>query len=219
MSFVTWLPGAVVCAQWPLTSCATIGGMQPSWGRIVIVAAVVGEAAATSAYAASASAMRAHAGAQVVDKTYSCRVWRQHPFFFGTQVRLPPGGQVKAGPATATVTTAADHAFQVVFKDVKNSLKVDRSVCRLSSRRVALKPAGLALNQTVTPQFMGQLTGKCPTHAKRVLVHFRVAMTAGTPQRALLAVRKDGAKGRPLAFFKWSPRKISAYLAKSCTTY
>ena len=119
----------------------------------------------------------------------------------------------------ASVTTANDHAFQVVFKDVKNSLKVDQPVCRPSSRQVVLKPAGLALFQTVTTHFMGHLNGNCPTRVQRVLVHFRITMTAGTPQRALFAVRKGDAKGRPLAFFKWSPDKITGYLAKSCTTY
>jgi hypothetical protein len=29
----------------------------------------------------------------------------------------------------------------------------------------------------------------------------------------------DDAKAKPLAFFKWSPDKITGYLAKSCTTY
>lgn len=118
-----------------------------------------------------------------------------------------------------SVTTAADHAFQVVFKDVRNSLRVDKSVCRPSARRVALKPSGLARDQTVTPAYAGHSSGKCPTHARRVLVRFRIAMTGGTPERALLAVRQDRARGRPLAFFKWSPRKITDYLAKSCTTY
>jgi hypothetical protein len=193
--------------------------MQASLGRISIVAVTAAVAAAASAFAPPAGATRAHAGAQVVDKTYSCRSAPHPVFFYGAQVRLPPGGQVAAGPAMATVTTANDHAFQVVFKDVKNSLKVDKSVCRPSSRRVALKPAGLALDQTVTRNLGGQMSGKCPTHAKRVLVHFRVSMTAGTPKQALLAVRNDSAKGRQLAFFKWSPRKISGYLAQSCTTY
>lgn len=192
--------------------------MQPSRGRVVIAAAVV-VAAAASAYAAPAGATRARAGAQVVDKTYSCRVWRQHPFFFGTQVRLPPGAGGGAQPALASVTTAHDHAYQVVFKDVKNSLRVDRPVCRPSSRRVALKPAGLALFQTVTPQFVGHISGKCPTHVERVLVHFRIAMTKGTPERALFAVRKDDTRGRPIAFFRWSPSKITGYLANSCTTF
>ena len=193
--------------------------MHPSWSRIVIVAAAAAIAATATAYTARASATQAPAGAQVVDKTYSCRVWRQHPFYFGTQVRLPATASGGAQPGLASVTTANDHAFQVVFKDVKSSLKVDQSVCRPSSRRVALKPAGLALNQTVTTHFAGHLNGHCPTHVNRVLVHFRVAMTEGTPQRALFAVRKGDAKAKPLAFFKWSPDKITGYLARSCTTY
>jgi len=193
--------------------------MQSSWGRIVLATAAVAVAVSTSAYAAPAGVTRAHAGEQAVDRTYSCRNAPHRVFFFGTQVRLPPGGQVAAGPAMASVTTAADHAFQVVFKDVKNSLRVDKSVCRPSSRRVALKPSGLAKDQTVTPSYAGHSSGKCPTHAKRVLVHFRIAMTGGAPERALLAVRQDRAKGRPLAFFNWSPRKVTDYLAKSCTTF
>jgi hypothetical protein len=193
--------------------------MQPSWGRIVIVAAAAAVALGATAYAAPASATQARAGAQVVDKTYSCRVWRQHPFYFGTQVRLPATASGGAQPGLASVTTANNHAFQVVFKDVKNSLRVDKSVCRPSSRRVPLKPAGLTLNQTVTTHFAGHLNGNCPTHVKRVLVHFRVTMTNGTPERALFAVRKGDAKAKPLAFFKWSPDKITGYLAKSCTTY
>jgi hypothetical protein len=193
--------------------------MQPSWGRISIVVGAAAVAATGSAFAAPAGATRAHAGAQVVDKTYSCLTKPRRLFFVGAQVRLPPGGQVPAGPAMATVTTADDHRFQIVFKDVKDSLKVDKSICRPSSRRLPLKPAGLALDQTVSRDFVGHITGKCPVRTKRVLVHFRVSTTAGTPTHALLAVRKDSAKGKPLAFFKWSPRKISDYLAESCTTY
>jgi hypothetical protein len=193
--------------------------MQPSWSRIAIVAATAAVAATATAYTSPASATRSRASAQVVDKTYSCRVWRQHPFYFGTQVRLPATASGGAQPGLASVTTAHNHAFQVVFKDVKNSLKVDRSVCSPSTRRVALKPGGLALYQTVTPHFVGHLNGNCPTRVKRVLVHFRVTMTNGTPERALFAVRKDAKGGKPLAFFKWSPDKISGYLAKSCTAY
>ena len=131
----------------------------------------------------------------------------------------PSHGLRGTEPGLASVTTANDHAYQVVFKDVKNSLKVNKSVCRPSSRRVALKPAGLTLSQTVTTHFIGHLNGKCPTRVKRVLVHFRITMNGGTPQQALFAVRKGDARGRPLAFFKWSPDEIAGYLAKSCTTF
>ena len=193
--------------------------MRASWRRISVVAGAAAATAVASAIPAFAGATRAHAGVEIVEKTYSCRSAPRPVFIYGAQVRLPPGGQVAAGPAMATVTTADDHAFQVVFKDVKNSLKVDRSVCRPSSRRAALKPAGLALDQTVTRNLVGHLSGKCPTHAKRLLVHFRIAMTGGTPERALLAVRQDKARSRPLAFLRWSPRKITDYVAQSCTTY
>ena len=193
--------------------------MQPSWGRISILAGAVALAAAASAFAPPAGATRAHAGAHVVDKTYSCLTRPRRLFFVGAQVRLPPGGQVPAGPAMATVTTADDHRFQVVFKDVKNSLKVDRSICRPSSHRLPLEPAGLSLDQTVSRDFVGHITGKCPVRTKRVLIHFRVSTSGGTPTRALFAARKDSVQGKPLAFFKWSPRKISDYLAESCTTY
>lgn len=197
--------------------CQNRSVLQPSWGRIVSVAVAFTVAATASAFAAPASATQAQA-TRVVDRTYSCHVWRRQPFIFGTQVRVPPGGQIAAQPAMASVTTAADHAYQVVFKDVKDSLRVDAAQCRPSSRRVALKPSGLRLYQTVTPQFEALLNGRCPTHVGRVLVRFRVSLTNGTPQRASFAVSKKGAK-RPLVFFKWSPKKISGYLAKSCTTF
>jgi hypothetical protein len=193
--------------------------MRSFWRRIVIVAAGAAVAATATAYTAAASATRARTDAHVVDKTYSCRLWHQHPFFFDTQVRLPPSASGGAQPGYTTVTTARDHAYQLIFKDLKNSLKVDRSACRPSARGVALKPAGLALFQTATTQAFGHITGKCPTHVKRVLVHFRIAMTEGTPERALFAIRKDTAGGRPLAFFKWSPTKITGYLANNCTTF
>jgi hypothetical protein len=193
--------------------------MQPSWGRISVVVGAAAVAASASAFAAPAGATRADASTQVVDKTYSCLAKPRRLFFVGAQVRLPPGGQVPAGPAMATVSTANDHRFQVVFKDVKNSLKVDRSICRPSPRRLPLKPAGLSLDQTVTRNLVGHMTGKCPVRTKRVLVHFRVSLTGGIPTRASLAVRRDSAKGKPLAFLRWSPRKISDYLAESCTTF
>ena len=188
---------------------------QPSWGRISIVAGAAA-AAAAGACAAPAGATRAHAGTQVVDRTYSCRSAPHPDFIFGAQVRLPPGGQVAAGPAMATVTTANDHAFQVVFKDVKNSLRVDKSPCRTSSRRIALRPAGLPLYETVTSHHLGHVNARCAA-AKRVLVRFRITMTGGKPERALFAVRNDALKGRQVEFLKWSASTITAYLSNGCT--
>ncbi len=50
-----------------------------------------------------------------------------------------------------------------------------------------------------------------------VLVRVRLTITAGVPTHALVAVR-NGTKNRPLAFYTWSPRKISAYTATAAST-
>src|SRR5262249_51795804 len=103
------------------------------------------------------------------------------------------------------------------FQAVKNSLRVDQAICRRSSRKVALKPAGLPAFETVTPTFVGDIQARCAT-TKRVLVRFRITMKSHTPQRALIAVRDDGATLRKLAFFNWKPRRIASWLAKGCVS-
>jgi hypothetical protein len=105
---------------------------------------------------------------------------------------------------------------QIGFEDVKNSFKVDKSVCKSSKRNVALKPSGLSLDQTVTLTGAGFMNLTCPARGTRVLVRVRIQTTAGAPQRALLSISKDDAKRRPFAFLKWSPSKISDYLADGC---
>jgi hypothetical protein len=37
------------------------------------------------------------------------------------------------------------------------------------------------------------------------------------PAHALLAVRNTDAKRRPLAFYEWTPSKVTAYSAASCS--
>jgi hypothetical protein len=198
--------------------------MRSAWGRTVIVTAAVAVFATATAYAAHASSTRARVGSQVVDKTYSCRAARKHPVLVAAAVRYATAGS-RPRPAVAAVTTVRkvvtrygvkQTATQVGFEDVKNSLRVDTSVCRLSSRRVVLKPSGLSLDETVTPRFAANLSVGCPAHADRVLIRVRIALTDGRPQRALLSVRRDDAKRRPVAFLNWDPRKITDYLADDC---
>lgn len=200
--------------------CHNARHMQPAWGRIVIVAAAVAVVATASAYAAPATSTRARAGSQVVDKTYSCRAAAKHPVLIAAAVR-----SARNRPAVAAVTTVRkvvtrngqrQTVTQLGFEDAKNSLRVDKSVCKPSSRRVALKPGGLSLDETVTPSFAANLSVGCPARADRVLVRMRIALTGGKPQRALLAIRRDDAKRRPVAFLNWSPRKITDYLAGDC---
>ncbi|HKD95564.1 MAG TPA: hypothetical protein VKB43_12735 [Gaiellaceae bacterium] len=190
------------------------------WVVSGIAAAVVVTA---SAYAAPAP--RTPIETHVLDSTYSCQVRPERYVDLDASVTIKPEpGQVE--PAQARVTTlpktiqrnGVDYNLpQILFQNVKNSLEVDNSTCRRSSRKVSLKAAGLPPYETVTPTFVGEIQARC-TSTKRVLVRFRIALKNHTPQQALIAVRNDDAKGRRLAFLNWRPRKISSRLAKSCVS-
>jgi hypothetical protein len=191
--------------------------------RIGVVSAIaVAAVAAASAYAAPAGSTRPRAGSQVVDSTYSCRVRPQRYVDLDTSVGLQKNGFQEPGQMRVTSVQKAIqrngvkyNVPQIFFQAVKNSLKVDKAICRRSPRKIPLKPAGLPLYQTVTPTYFGEVQARCTT-SKRVLVHLRIRMTLGTPQQALVAVRNDDAKTRKIAFFKWTPEKIASYLGKSC---
>jgi len=186
----------------------------------VIVVALV---ATASAYAATSS--RTGGGARVLDRTYTCRVRPQHYVNVNTNVSLPPDASGHATPAqvwldTVHKTTPMGGLLvvvpQVAFEARKNSLRVDRSLCRSSSRRIALRPAGLPLYETVTPQHGGHINVRCAA-GKRVLVRFRIRVAGGKPEHAVFAVRNDATRSRPVEFLKWSPSKITGYLADRCT--
>ncbi len=68
----------------------------------------------------------------------------------------------------------------------------------------------------MTPKIVGHVNERCAT-PRQVFVLFQIAIEHGTPQQALFAVRRGDAKQRSLEFIKWSPRKITAYVGKSCT--
>ena len=62
---------------------------------------------------------------------------------------------------------------------------------------------------------MGSVNGRCST-ARRVLVHLKITMENGKPEKALVALRNDNEKRKPIAFYRWSPSKIVGYLGNSC---
>jgi hypothetical protein len=175
--------------------------------------------------AAGASAWAGRA-AQVIDRTYSCRVRPERYVDVDTNVTIPASGTASyPDPAQVWLDTVHKTAPvggiqavvpQVRFLAAKGSLSVDKALCRRSPHRVTLKPAGLPLYETVTPTHVGRIEERCVA-AKRVLVRFRITFTAGKPAHALFAVRNDAAKGKPVEFLKWSPRKITGYLGRACT--
>ena len=192
--------------------------------RTITAVIVLALATSAGAYAAPETAAGASGAAHVVDRTYTCRVRPQHYVDLNTNVALPPDASGHPTPAQVWLDTVHETAPvgglqavvpQVEFEGSKNSLRVDRSLCRRSSQRIALKPAGLPLYETATPQLFGHVNERCVT-AKRVLIRFRIDLNHGVPQQALVAVGVD-AKRRPLEFVKWRPRRITAYVGKGCT--
>jgi len=160
----------------------------------------------------------------VIDRTYSCRVQVRGAVpavDVGAYVTLPPFPSGAPRLALAQVTTVRktiEGRFlvpQVFFRAAKSSFMVDRTACAPSSRHVPLRPAGLASNGTATASFEGGFNERCVS-SSRVLVHVRVSLKDDVPTRALLAVRNGDAKSRPLAFVRWSPSRITSYLATSC---
>ena len=190
--------------------------------RIAGVLAVAVLALAAGVLAASAHPARAHSRASV-DRTYSCRVRRARFVDLYASVTLPPD-QNQPRPGSATVTTRRTtivrqgvpfNVPQILIGDTTPALQVDHSTCRASSQRVALGSHGLGAGETATPTHVGSVTARCAT-AKRVLVRYRITMRNGKPVQALIALRNDDAKGRPVALYLWSPRKVTAHLANSC---
>lgn len=185
---------------------------------VAIVVAAVTVAAAANVGAAPASST------QVVDRTYSCKVRPARYIDLETSVTLPPAnGQPRPGQVRVTTVKKGIqrngitfYVPQVFFEDKKASLDVDRAACRRSSRRVPLKTTGLPTpGETATPTHTGSVNGRCTT-AKRVLVHLKLTMQNGKPEKALLAIRNDNEKSKPVAFYRWSPSKIVGYLGNSC---
>jgi hypothetical protein len=195
-----------------------------SWS-IGLVAAALG-AAVLGAHASSAAQARVAAGAGTLDKTYSCRVRKQHFVNLYASVTLPPADN-RPQPGILDVTTgvrvsqqngATVEVAQVSLEARKNSLRIDTKSCRRVRHGIPLKPKGLpGPPTTVTPSLFGHDSERCDT-AARVLVRLRVQSTDHTPSHALLAIRNDNAKKRPIGFYNWSPRKVAVYTADNCVS-
>jgi hypothetical protein len=200
------------------------------WGRrgvwiVGLLAAALG-AAALGAHASSAAPTRAGAGASTLDKTYSCRVRKQHFVELYASVTLPPADN-RPQPGVLDVITGARvtqqngatvEIAQVSLQATKNSLRIDTKSCERVKHGIPLNSKGLPGPPTkVTPSLFGHDSERCGT-AGRVLVRLRVQSTNHTPTHALLAIRNDNAKKRPVGFYNWSPQKVTVYTAGNCVS-
>lgn len=189
-----------------------------------MVAATLG-GVAVGAHASSAAPVRGTGIALTTNATYSCRVSQQHSVNVYGSVTLPPAND-KPQPGILTLTTGTKTIVkngvtttvsQVGLGARKNSLKIDKGSCQRVKHQIPLRPKGLPTPpKTATPALFGHVGLQCATQA-RVLVRLQLTTKAGVPTHALLAVRNGSGKKRPLAFYDWSPGKVSAYSASACT--
>jgi hypothetical protein len=188
-----------------------------------LTAAALG-AAAVGTHASAAAPTRAAAAASTIDKTYSCKV-RRHSVDLYASVDLPAAQGQPASPGFLGLTTGVrtreqngvqTTVAQVSLSSKKNSLRIDTKSCQRVKRKIPLKPRGLPTPpNTVTPTLFGHDSERCGSTA-RVLFRLRVTTSNHTPTHALFAVRDDSTKRRPIAFYRWSPSKVSAYPGQSC---
>jgi hypothetical protein len=188
-----------------------------------LLAAALG-AAAVGVHASSAAPARETTSASTFDKTFSCRVRRQHFVNLTASATLPPvNGQRQPGGLYLTTVQktrqqngATVTLTQMSLSKRKNSLRIDMSTCRSVKQQIPLKPKGLPGPPiTLTPHHQAFDNERCGATA-RVLVRLQFKTTNGVPSHALFAVRNDSAKSRPIAFYNWSPDKVSVYTANNC---
>jgi hypothetical protein len=180
-------------------------------------------AAAVGVHASAAAPTRAGTAASTLDKTFSCRVRKQHFVNLSTTVTVPPvdnrpqpGGLfVTTVDKTRTVNNATVTLTQVSVSASKNSLRIDTSACTHVKQQIPLKQKGLQGPVTVTPSQFGHDNELCGT-AGRVLVRLRVISTDHTPTKALLAIRNQNASHKPVAFYNWTPHRVNVYIGGTC---
>jgi hypothetical protein len=192
------------------------------WIVGLLAAAVA--AAAVGAHASPAASSRVATGAATIDGTYSCGVRRAHFILLSGSVTLPPI-QNQPQPGVLNLTTVSKTVVkkgatvtvsQLGLSANKSILHIDKSTCTRVKRRVPLKSKGLSgPPETVTPNFEGHVTQRCGTKT-RVLVHVRLTTNGGKSTHAVLAIRNDDAKHKPVVFWNWTPGKITSYTANSC---
>ena len=150
---------------------------------------------------------------------------RQHYIDLYGSVNLPPvDNQARPGQLVLTtgVRTSSQNGTVVTVAQVslaakKNSLRIDNSSCRRLKRQIPLKPKGLRGPITATATLRGSDSERCTTTA-RVLVRLRLQTANHTPTHALLVIRNDNARSRPIAFHNWSPSKLTSYTGKPCVS-
>jgi hypothetical protein len=185
------------------------------WRRVAIAFAAIAVAACASAAVFASS----HATAATIDQTWSSPA---AVLGGGRHVEIYTGVDTPGETAYLRFTvmpqaqTGLVGLQQLSFFHRPTPIEFDRQRCRRVRESVPLSGRGLVSQATITTHFVGKLTATCPA-ARRVVLHLRATVQGGSPTRALVEVRNES--GRPVAFFDWSPTRVSSALGARCTTY
>jgi hypothetical protein len=164
------------------------------------------------------SAARASVATTTVDRTFVCSV--KFGGQSGRYLDVAAGTKVRGEPAWSLIYTAlkkrgTKFVTQLYFDSATQGLRVDASLCKHSSRRVALRSSKLKSGQTVTSNFVGYFSDRCPV-ARRALVRVRLRESGGIPVSAQVAVISDNPKKAPIADEIWSATRVRYFVANNC---
>jgi hypothetical protein len=181
--------------------------------RLALILAAVVSASAVAAYARVATT--------TVDRTFACSVevgGGRAPYVdVQAGAKDPPANVAYASVYTANKKRGAAQVAQLGFGSNSKKLRIDAELCTHSSVHVALRSSRLRDGQTVTSNFQGYFSYRCPS-AHRALVRIRLQEKRGTPVHARIAVISDNARKSPIANVIWSPTRITYFVAKNCAT-
>lgn len=153
-----------------------------------------------------------------IDRTFVCSV--KFGGRSGRYLDVAAGTKASGRPAWSLIYTASKKrgtkfVTQLFFDSATQGLRVDASLCKHSSRRVALRSSKLKSGQTVTSSFVGYFSDRCPV-ARRALVRVRLRESGGAPVSAQVAVISDNPKKAPIADEIWSPTRVRYFVAHDC---
>jgi hypothetical protein len=197
-----------------------MAGRRGIWIGGAVAAAL---AAVAGVHASSAAPIRIAADAGTTNATYSCLVSEQRSVNVYGSVTLPPQDGKKqpgiltltTGTKTTTKNGVTTTVSQLGLAARKHSLVVDKSSCARVRHQIPLKPKGLHSPTTATKNLFGHISVQCRTRS-HVITRLLIETKRGIPTHALLAVRNADPKRRPLAFYDWTPTKVTVYSAASC---
>ena len=178
------------------------------WRSTSIVLAAIAVAAVTSAAVLATT----QGSGTTVDRTFACTTQVQGGLHVFEIEAWPKDLQLPAAGVQITTRTVRLLEFNT-FGD--QPLAVDGHSCRAVKRTVPLEPAGLPSAGAFGVGYV-HFTARCLLPG-RLLVHIRLQLDAqGKPHQATLALRMER-KNRPVSFFRWSAKRVTAFLSRACT--